>query len=199
MIVNDLPEDIFKASVCAIDTETNGLDHRRNKPLILQYASEVGEYLVPLSGDQLPVVVAGLLHDPYILKVFHHAPFDLRMLQYNYRVNTYNVACTKVLAKIIDPTKQRWKSHSLANLLDVELGVKLDKSIEIRAGDWTILNDAQIEYAMKDVRYLVELYERLYKMTDGYQARRAKCAFDYLPKQIDIDCAEFDLTAMYGY
>lgn len=203
MIVNDIPDSALNVKICAIDTETDtrdgyGLNHRMSKPLCIQYASSEGEYLVPLTGS-MPQNMTRLLESSAIKKVFHFAPFDMRFIYFNTMVMPQNVECTKILADCVDPTKQLYHSHSLQTLLDIELGIKLDKNPDIRLSDWSILTDVQVTYAMKDVRYLIELYDRLFSKLSATGLARYNQAMYYIQKQVEIDCTQYDLDELYHY
>lgn len=203
MIVTDLPIEVLEYPICAIDTETdtaiNGLDHRVSRPLCIQYASELGEYLVPLQKYELPKNVRALLESKYVLKVFHHAQFDCTMLQYNYAVRTQYMACTRILAQVLDPQKVVYGSHSLQSLLDRVLGIKLAKDYRIRVSDWSVLSDEQVAYAMLDVRYLIQLYQELLQDLTIEQEDRYVLAMDSLPKYVDLKCLPFDVMGYYEY
>lgn len=203
MIVTDLPNDALDVGICALDTETdtsiNGLDHRVSRPLCIQYASEVGEYLVPLQKGFLPANVRKLLEDKNMYKVFHHAQFDCTMLQYNYGVQIGNLACTRILAQVIDPHKKRFTSHSLQSLLDQVLGVRLLKDHRIRVSDWSVLSDEQIAYAMLDVRYLIQLHDTLIAETTIAEEDEYVTAVEQLPSYVNLKCLPYDVLRLYEY
>jgi ribonuclease D len=203
MIVADLPIEVLDYPICAIDTETdtaiNGLDHRVSRPLCIQYASALGEFLVPLKNYELPRHVRALLESKDILKIFHHAQFDCTMLQYNYLVRTEYIACTRILAQVLDPQKVQYGSHSLQSLLDQVLGIKLAKDHRIRVSDWSVLSDEQVAYAMLDVRYLIQLYSSLAQDMTIEHEDRYFLAMVNLPKYVDLKCLPFDVMGYYEY
>lgn len=114
----------------ASDLETTGFNFLTDK--IQTIAFSCGEYNVgipidhkdaPWTEDEKKVVLGFLkkfLEDPSKRKVFHNAKFDLKFL-INYGIHPQNVACSKVLAKIVDENRP----NSLKNLVNEYYGVEL--------------------------------------------------------------------------
>lgn len=111
----DLVEQLRQASLVAMDTETSGLDWRRDTLELCQfYAHSVGPVLVRRS-EVRPTHLLELLEDPGVTKVFHYAPFDLRFLGSTWGVRTNRVFCTKAASKLLDPHAAAG-AHSLGAL-----------------------------------------------------------------------------------
>lgn len=198
ILVHDLPQSILDTPhVCGIDTETTGLDPRVNKPVLFQYySSEFGPYLIRL-GDELPENVAKLLASASHVKVVHHALFDMGMLFSRYphvtidgkreELEFSSIACTKVAAKLLDPTRS-FGPQKLTALVDRYLGIRLDKNEQL--SDWTVaeLTESQITYAIRDVQYLPVLYERmLAEVNSNNLAEKYSAANKYLFLQMMIN------------
>jgi hypothetical protein len=63
----------------ACDTETSGLDWNSDRLDLWQvFAPELGAILVQIT-DEVPARIVALMEDPSVVKIFHHAPFDLRL------------------------------------------------------------------------------------------------------------------------
>lgn len=101
--------------------------------------------------------LGALLSDPDIVKVLHDAPQDLTILKRATGGVPVNVFDTRVAAGFCGYRA----SLSLQDLLRELLEVKLEKS-ETRT-DWVKrpLSQRQVDYAIDDVRYLIELRERI--------------------------------------
>ncbi len=203
MIVKDIPDDVFhSAHMCAIDTETTGLDPRQGaKPTLFQYHSaRYGTYTVQLpENNTIPRNVVLLLTSTYITKVAHHAPFDMMMLYYWYHVMAQNIKCTKIAAKVLDPTRKEG-SQSLGPLLERKLGIRLEKNQEIRlSGFQGELSQAQIDYAEQDVQHLVQLYHVMCREMTEEQRLTFTVACDKLDDITRINSAPVDLTGLYSY
>lgn len=209
MILNDISENMLKEKIVAVDTETNGLDHRIARPLIFTaYGENAGVEIVRL-GEKLPTNIKRLLQNSSIQKVVHHAPFDLNMLYYNYKQDLNagrsedtlpftNVICTRIAAKYIDPTKSKLGAHNLVSLVDQYLGYMISKDEQL--SDWSQeLTESQINYVERDVKYLIPLWRRLEaELVELGEIDKFWIAMSYLPYQIELNCAPIDLNGVYG-
>lgn len=184
---NDLPDDLDLGDVVAIDTETMGLDPRRDRLCLVQLSSGDGAaHLVQIARDQraAPNLVR-MLADPNVLKLFHYGRFDIAALEAAFGVVTAPVWCTKIASKMIRTFTDR---HGLKYLLSELVGVDISK--QQQTSDWGAadLSDAQLEYAASDVLHLhrlkVELEKRLER--EG-RTGLAQACFDFLPARAHLD------------
>ena len=79
----DLPDDvIFKGSV-AVDTETLGLNPKRDRLCLVQLSSGDGTvHIVQLAKDQYEAPnLKKLMSDPKVEKIFHFARFDIAIMK----------------------------------------------------------------------------------------------------------------------
>jgi uracil-DNA glycosylase family 4 len=114
----------------AVDLETTGLNFLKDKIHTVAISSEglnVGFAIdhkdASWSDKDKKIMLNFLtkfLEDPNKRKVFHNAKFDLKFLM-NYGIYPQNVACSKVLAKIVDENRP----NSLKNLVNEYFGVEL--------------------------------------------------------------------------
>lgn len=171
----------------AWDIETSGLDWRHDRIATCQvFVPDIGTEVIQVSSH-VPWRLRELLMTERVEKIFHHAMFDLRFMSFHWQVEPRNVVCTKVLSKIVEPELEP-HLHSLKPTLSRLLGVDISKNQQV--SDWmaTFLDEAQIEYAAKDVEYLVQLFDRLMEL-----ARRkgladiAERTFAYLPTRVATD------------
>jgi ribonuclease D len=91
----------------AIDTETMGLDPRRDRLCVVQLSPGDGiadVVQVPVSGADASRVAAPnlvrLLVDGNILKIFHFARFDLGVLHQGLGIMPGPVYCTKIASRL---------------------------------------------------------------------------------------------------
>ena len=100
---DDLPNGLNLGPVVAIDTETMGLDPRRDRLCLVQLSSGDGHaHLVQIAKGQTSAPnLERLLTDPATLKLFHFGRFDIAALQQAFGVRTAPVWCTKIAAKLI--------------------------------------------------------------------------------------------------
>ena len=184
---HDLPDGLTLGPVVAIDTETMGLDPRRDRLCLVQLSSGDGNaHLVQIAKGQTNAPnLERLLTDPATLKLFHFGRFDVAALQQAFGLRTAPVWCTKIAAKLIRTFTDR---HGLKYLLQELVGVDVSK--QQQTSDWgsVTLTDAQRDYAASDVLYL-------HKLKDALQAiliredrlDLAQRCFDFLPTRAELD------------
>ena len=156
----DLPEDLQLGPIVAIDTETMGLDPRRDRLCLVQMSSGDGDaHLVQIERGQTEAPnLCRMLTDPKVLKLFHFARFDVAALENAFGVVTSPVWCTKIASKLVRTYTDR---HGLKYLLNELVGVDVSK--QQQTSDWGAadLSDAQLEYAASDVLHLHKLKDAL--------------------------------------
>jgi ribonuclease D len=190
--INDLPDGLSLGPIVAIDTETMGLDPRRDRLCVVQLSSGDGHaHLVQIDRGQTAAPnLERLLTDPAILKLFHFGRFDIAALQKAFGVRTAPVWCTKIASRMIRTFTDR---HGLKYLLIELLGVDVSK--QQQTSDWgaATLTEAQKEYAASDVLYLhklkTELESRLVR--EGRMELAQRC-FDFLPTRAELDLMGWD-------
>lgn len=189
---NDLPSGLDLGRVVAIDTETMGLDPRRDRLCVVQLSSGDGHaHLVQIDrGQRSAPNLERLLTDPAVLKLFHYGRFDIAAMFAAFGVVTAPVWCTKIASRMIRTFTDR---HGLKYLLQELVGVDVSK--QQQTSDWGAekLTDAQKDYAASDVLYLhrlkAELELRLIR--EGRMELAQKC-FDFLPTRAQLDLMGWD-------
>lgn len=190
----DLPDGLTLGPVVAIDTETMGLDPRRDRLCVVQLSSGDGNaHLVRIARGQTRAPnLERLLADPAVLKLFHYGRFDIAMLRQAFGVTTAPVWCTKIASKLIRTFTDR---HGLKYLLADLVGVDVSK--QQQTSDWgaETLTEAQKEYAASDVLYLhalkAELEMRLAR--EGRMELAQRC-FAFLPTRAELDLMGWEDT-----
>lgn len=183
----DLPEGLDLGPVVAIDTETMGLDPRRDRLCLVQLSAGDGDvHLVQIAKGQTSAPrLCALLADPNVEKLFHFGRFDIAMLHNTFGVLTQPVWCTKIASKLVRTFTDR---HGLKYLLADLVGVDISK--QQQTSDWGAadLSDAQKDYAASDVLYLhalkAELEARLRR--EG-RLELAQSLFAFLPTRAHLD------------
>src|SRR5471030_1712853 len=94
----DLPNLSAYRGAVAIDTETMGLDPRRDRLCLVQLSPGDGsaDVVQITTGHTDAPNLKRLLGDATLLKIFHFARFDLGMLQKAFGVMAAPVYCTKI-------------------------------------------------------------------------------------------------------
>ena len=184
---NDLPDGLDLGACVAVDTETMGLDPRRDRLCLVQISAGDGDaHLVKIAKGQTSAPnLERLMADPAVLKLFHFARFDLAALYNALGVVTTPVFCTKIASKMVRSYTDR---HGLRNL--VQECASADISKQQQSSDWGApeLTKAQLEYAASDVLYLHTIKADLEKrLAREGRTELAQACFDILPARAQLD------------
>jgi ribonuclease D len=187
----DLPDRVLQEArrigVVGWDIETSGLAWNKDQIATCQiFVPSFDVSLIQFNGSvETPSNLRYLMEDSRVLKIFHHAMFDLRFMAFHWRLRPRNVACTKISSKLLEPLEV---DHSLQRTLKKYLNVCIEK--ESRASDWLKddLSKQQVNYAVGDVIHLPQLYallkQRLELCNRWYLATES---FEYLPTRVELD------------
>jgi ribonuclease D len=189
---NDLPDGLDLGTLVAIDTETMGLDPRRDRLCVVQLSSGDGNaHLVQIAKGQTSAPnLERLLTDPAVTKLFHFGRFDVAALQNAFGVVTAPVWCTKIASRLVRTFTDR---HGLKYLLAELVGVDVSK--QQQTSDWGAakLTDAQKDYAASDVLYLHKLKEALEaRLIREDRLDLANRLFHFLPTRAELDLMGYD-------
>jgi ribonuclease D len=195
---NDLPSDLDLGRVVAIDTETMGLNHRRDRLCLVQLSSGDGQaHLVQIADNYEAPNLKALLTDPARLKLFHFARFDIAALQAYLGVVTQPVYCTKIASRLVRTFTDR---HGLKDLVRDVLGIEISK--QMQSSDWgaATLTPEQLRYAASDVLYLHGLRARLDEMlAREKRTALAQACFDFLPTRAALDLAGWEEMDIFAH
>ncbi len=190
--LNDLPANVSFGDIVAIDTETMGLDPRRDRLCVVQLSDGKGDaHLVQITKGQTTAPnLIRLLTDPKVLKLFHFGRFDIAALKNAFGITTAPVWCTKIASRLIRTYTDR---HGLKYLLAEYVGVDVSKAQQ--TSDWgsETLTEAQRDYAASDVLYLHKLkiaLEAILIRED--RLALAQSCFDFLPTRACLDLMGYD-------
>lgn len=195
----DLPDAVNFGAAVAIDTETLGLNHLRDRLCLVQLSGGDGKAeLVQIeAGQNHAPNLERLLRDRAVLKIFHFARFDIAALFHAFGAMAEPIYCTKIASKLARTYTDR---HGLRDLSRELLG--LDMSKQQQSSDWGAphLSEAQIAYAAADVLHLHALKERLDAMLarEG-RAGLAQGCFEFLPNRARLDLAGWSETDIFAH
>ena len=203
MMVNiykdDLPADIDLGKTVAIDTETMGLKTHRDRLCLVQLSSGDGNaHLVQIANPIQPnPVLAALLANPEVTKLFHFARFDLAALMHYVGPVKGDIYCTKIASKLVRTYTDR---HGLKELCRELLQIDISK--QPQSSDWgadTLTSDQQ-NYAAGDVLYLHAIRDKLSLMLEREnRMTQAKACFDFLPMRAKLDLVGFDEVDIFHH
>jgi ribonuclease D len=185
----DLPNLALYTGAVAIDTETMGLDPRRDRLCVVQLSPGDGSadvVQIPAGGGDAPNLKR-LLADPAVVKIFHFARFDLGILYKTFGVMPAPVYCTKIASRL---ARTYTDKHGLKDLARELTGIDLSKQQQLSDWGGEQLSDAQVAYAASDVLHLHALKAKLDVMLarEGRQDLAAAC-FRFLPDRVRLDLA----------
>lgn len=196
----DLPDGVAFGPAVAVDTETMGLDPRRDRLCLVQLSAGDGTaHLVrmPRGGEPAAPRLKALLEDAAVLKIFHYGRFDIAMLELHLRARTAPVWCTKIASKLVRTYTDR---HGLRDLCRDLLGVEISK--QQQTSDWgaDVLSQEQLAYAASDVLHLHMLRERLDALLER-EGRRglAETCYGFLPTRARLDLMGWDATDIFDH
>lgn len=185
----DLPSLAAYKGAVAIDTETMGLDPRRDRLCVVQLSPGDGsaDVVQIAPGQKKAPNIEKLLADPAIVKIFHYARFDVAVMANAFGVMAGPIYCTKIASRL---ARTYTDKHGLKDLTREVLGVDLSK--QQQSSDWGAesLSEAQVAYAASDVLHLHALREKLDAMLarEGRTELAAAC-FNFLPHRARLDLA----------
>lgn len=189
---HDLPAGLDLGPLVAVDTETMGLDPRRDRLCLVQLSSGDGTaHLVQIIPESLGGQGANcpnlkvLLANSDVTKLFHFARFDIAALYNGLGVLTTPVICTKIASKLVRTYTDR---HGLKELCRDLAGVDISK--QQQTSDWGALDltPEQLAYAASDVLYLHAIWERLRALlARENRLEIAEAAYAFLPTRAKLD------------
>jgi ribonuclease D len=195
----DLPDLARYRDSAAIDTETMGLDHHRDRLCVVQLSPGDGSadvVQIPSGGSEAPNLKR-LLADPAVVKIFHFARFDLAALYKAFGIMPAPVYCTKIASRL---TRTYTDKHGLKDLVRDVLGIDLSKQQQL--SDWGAekLSDAQVSYAASDVVHLHAIKGKLDALIarEGRGELAAAC-FRFLPDRARLDLAGWAAEDIFAH
>ena len=201
---NDLPKQSLKSfkGDIAIDTETLGLNIKRDRLCLIQLRNESNKkvYLIKFDKNISPANsknIKSLFEDKSLTKIFHYARFDMAVLKENLNINVRNVFCTKIASKL---TRTYSSKHGLKDLVKEILNIELDKTEQ--TSDWSQkkLTKQQIQYAMNDVLYLSDLKKNLEaKLIDSKRLKNFKSIMNFLDTRVELDLMGWENADIFAH
>jgi len=201
---HDLPAELDLGPLVAIDTETMGLDPRRDRLCLIQLSAGDGTaHLVQLipptlggQGGNCPNLKA-LLTNPDVTKLFHFARFDIAAIFNALGIVTAPVICTKIASKLVRTYTDR---HGLKDLARDLAGIDLSK--QQQTSDWGAaeLTPEQLSYAASDVLYLHAIWAKLEALlARENRTELAAAAYQFLPARAQLDLLGYEEPDLFHH
>jgi ribonuclease D len=200
---HDLPAGLDFGPIVAVDTETMGLDHRRDRLCLVQLSAGDGTaHLVQIippglggHGSNCPNLKA-LLTDPSVTKLFHYARFDIAAL-FGLGIVTTPAICTKIASKLVRTYTDR---HGLKDLCRDLAGVEISK--QQQTSDWGAveLTAEQLAYAASDVLYLHAIWQKLEALlVRENRLEIAMACYAFLPVRAQLDVIGYETADIFSH
>jgi len=141
-----------KEKVIAVDLEADSMYHFKEKVCLIQLATKKISVVVdPLQIDDLSPL-SSLFSNPDIQKIFHGADYDVRSLYRDFKIKINNLFDTELACRFLGI-----KETGLKAVLKAFFEISIDKKYQKK--DWSKrpLPKEMVEYASKDVIYLLPL------------------------------------------
>ena len=184
---DDLPSNVKFSKSVAIDTETMGLNHFRDRLCLVQLSDNNKIcHLVKLNNDsKKPKNLINILKNKKILKIFHYARFDVAILKHTFGISIDNIYCTKIASKLARTFTDK---HGYKDLCKELLNKEISKFEQ--TSDWGSKNLTldQQRYAATDVLYLHQIKDKLDKMLKREnRVKLAEACFNFIKIRTDLD------------
>ena len=201
---NDLPLQSLKSfkGDITIDTETLGLNVKRDRLCLIQLRNESNKKVYLIQFDQNissanSKNIKSLMEDKSLTKIFHYARFDMAVLKENLNINVKNIFCTKIASKL---TRTYSSRHGLKDLVKEILNIELDKTEQ--TSDWSQkkLTKQQIQYAINDVLFLSDLKKNLEsKLLETKRLKTFKSIMNFLETRVELDLMGWENTDIFAH
>ena len=183
---NDLPKNLNFGNIVAIDTETMGLNPKRDRLCLVQLSGgdNICHLVKIIDLRKKPKNLIKLLENNKIIKIFHFARFDVAVLKNNLKIKIENIYCTKIASKL---ARTYTDKHGYKDLCKELLNKSISK-IE-QSSDWGgKLSAKQKKYAATDVLYLHKIKKQLDIMLDRENRKSiADTCFNFISHRADLD------------
>ena len=182
----DLPSNFKASNIIALDSETMGLNPRRDKLCLVQISNgdEVCHLVKIDLSTEKPHNLIKILKNNKIQKIFHYARFDVAVFKHNFKIDIKNIYCTKIASKLVRTYTDK---HGYKDLCNELLGKSISKTEQ--SSDWGgELTKEQKKYAATDVLYLHKLKDKLDMMLlREKRTKLARACFDFIQYRTDLD------------
>ena len=195
----DIPDNLELGDSIAIDTETMGLNVKRDRLCTVQISDIYGNVhiVMYLPDNYKSPNLVKILNNKNIQKIFHFAMFDVPYLNHWLGSDIKNIYCTKVASKL---ARTYSEAHTLKALCKELLKIDLPKLYATSNWGAKGLTQEQINYAATDVIHLHRLRDKLNIMLkrESRYSLATNC-MSIIPGIVKLKLAEFSLPKVIGY
>jgi ribonuclease D len=201
VLLDDLNEERYeiymKSRFLAVDTETLGLQVKRDRLCLVQMCNEEGVTTLVQTRNYKAPRLKELMEAKSVEKIFHFARFDLATLRHWLGCEVAPTFCTKIASRLV---RTYTDGHGLKDITRELMGIELDK--QQQSSDWAAqdLSPDQVSYAASDVIHLVEMKQKLMTMLerDG-RVEMAQSCMEFLPHRVTLDLAGWEEEDIFSH
>jgi ribonuclease D len=171
---------LMREPLIAVDTESNSLYAYQEQVCLIQISTRTHDYIIdPLAiPDMKPLGV--VFADPAIEKVFHAVTYDVMTMKRDFGYTFANLFDTMIAARMCGV-----KSIGLNNLVNLVVGIELDKSHQRDNWGARPLSRESLRYAQCDTHFLPTIRdyfaERFTELEYWHEARETFADLVHLP------------------
>ena len=196
----DLPNNLEFTNSIAVDTETMGLKHQRDRLCLVQLSSGDGSaHLIQLGNDfgYKAENLKALMKNKKIIKIFHYARFDLGVIKKYLGIMPSNVYCTKIASKIARTYSDK---HGLRELCKELLGIEISKQQQSSYWGAKNLSKNQLKYAANDVLHLHQIKKELEIILEKEKrSHLINKALNFLPFRVQLDLLGWENIDIFSH
>ena len=196
----DLPNNLEFTNSIAVDTETMGLKHQRDRLCLVQLSSGDGNaHLIQLGNDfgYKAEKLKALMKNKKIVKIFHYARFDLGVIKKYLGIMPSNVYCTKIASKIARTYSDK---HGLRELCKELLGIEISKQQQSSYWGAKNLSKNQLKYAANDVLHLHQIKNELEIILEKEKrSHLINKTLSFLPFRVQLDLLGWENIDIFSH
>jgi ribonuclease D len=170
-----LVERLQKATVLAVDTESDSMYRYQEKVCLIQFTDTEGDIILdPLKAPDL-TALRPIFADRRIVKVFHGSDYDVVSLKRDFGFQTRNLFDTLIAAQFLG-----LEGLGLADLIGRYFGEHLDKKYQRHNWSERPLLEEHLEYARGDTHWLPalrEILDRALRRAGKLRHHREECRY----------------------
>jgi ribonuclease D len=158
--LNEIIPTLMSKSAWAFDTETTGLDPIRDRVTLIQIGDEEQQFIIDARKVN-PAPLKEFFESQQHFLYGHNLKFDYKMMKTSFGIECERLRCTYLTEKILTAGK-KFNGFGLGDVLKEYLDVEVDKSLQKSfAGHTGDFSREQLEYAMNDIKYLLQLKKKM--------------------------------------
>ena len=196
----DLPNNFEFTNSIAVDTETMGLKHQRDRLCLVQLSNGDGNaHLIQLGSDfgYKAENLKALMKNKKVVKIFHYARFDLGVIKKYLGIMPSNVYCTKIASKIARTYSDK---HGLRELCKELLGIEISKQQQSSYWGAKNLSKNQLKYAANDVLHLHQIKNELEIILEKEKrSHLINKALNFLPFRVQLDLLGWENIDIFSH